>query len=122
MKLLVLLLGCGAIVLMLTGVVAWAPAYYTGTHTEFCPLAHKVAEGAQCVVLDREPARTLVQHANTETGERYLEIASATASRLYEIPVAAKGLAPEGYTAKLLEGETEWVQIDERWESLHARR
>ena len=109
----------GLFVLGLAGVIAWAPAYYNGTHTEFCPFAHKVDEGSQCVVLDREPSRTLVQHANAETGERYLEIVFVVGSaRHYQVPPAAKGLAPEGYTAGLLSGETEWVRINDQWEEL----
>lgn len=34
------------------------------------------------------------------------------------MPAAAKGLAPEGYTANLLEGETEWLKIDDEWQKV----
>lgn len=122
MKVFLVLSLASLLVLSLSAVVAWGPAYYTGTHTDQCPFDHKVDDDSQCVVLDREPMRTLIQHANTGTGERYFEIVSVGGiSELYEIPAAAKGLAPEGYTANLLDGETEWLAINSRWEPLEPR-
>ena len=72
-----------------------------GTHTTYCPLKHKISDTSACVILDKQLNRILIQHADLDTNEYYLEILDNDASERYKMPKTIYQLAPKGYTAML---------------------
>ncbi len=92
--------------------VMFVPGYMAGTHTRYCPLAHRVSGTAACAVLDSRDGRVLVQHADLDTHENYLELRDAGGSQLYQLPVPGSAVAPGGYSAQLIPGGGDLVIID----------
>ncbi len=100
----------------------YGPSYLLSIHTEYCPLSHKLSDTAACFVLDREGGRVLIQHADLDTNEAYLELLDATGSRTFEMPAFLTVWAPTGYTAQLLPGEDGVFLIDGRRHAPEPRR
>ncbi len=102
-----------AIVLaVVTPAVMFVPGYFAGTHTQFCPLSHKFSDTAVCVVLDARGEQVLIQHADLDTQENYLELRDESGSRLYQLPASITVLAPGGYSAQLIPGGVDLVIIN----------
>lgn len=113
-----LFLGAAAITTASALVLLYGPAVVAGQHTAYCPLSHKIRDTSACAVLDTEGDRTLVLHADTVSGERYLELIVGKRSRRYRLPAGVRELAPGGYTANLLPGEDKWFAINGEWRRL----
>jgi hypothetical protein len=92
--------------------VMFVPGYLAGTHTRYCPFSHRISDTAACAVLDSRGGRVLIQHADLDTNENYLELRDEGGSRLYQLPVAVTALAPVGYSAQLIPGGGSLVLID----------
>ena len=92
--------------------VMFVPGYMAGTHTSYCPLSHRISGTAACAVLDSRDGRVLVQHADRDTHENYLELRDEGGSRLYQLPVSLSAVAPGGYSARLIPGGGDLVIID----------
>ena len=92
--------------------VVFVPGYLAGTHTAYCPLSHRLSDTAACAVLDSRDGRVLVQHADLDTNENYLELRDESGSRRYQLPVSVTALAPVGYSARLIPGGGDLVIID----------
>ncbi len=102
-----------AIVLaVVTPAVMFVPGYLAGTHTQFCPLSHKFSDTAVCVVLDARGGQVLIQHADLDTQENYLELRDESGSRLYQLPASITLLAPGGYSAQLIPSGVDLVIIN----------
>ncbi len=92
--------------------VVFVPGYLAGTHTDYCPLSHRISGTAACAVLDSRDGRVLVQHADLDTHENYLELRDESGARLYQLPVSVSAVAPVGYSARLIPGGGDLVIID----------
>ena len=64
------------------------------------------------MVLDQEGKRVLVQHADLDTNEYYLEIRDGQLSKTFHLPPSISQLAPQGYSAKFIVGETEAIMLN----------
>jgi hypothetical protein len=106
------LLGGALIVTISTFIALLACGYITGTHTPYCPWRHKLSDTASCVVLDRKGARILIQHADLDTNEYYLEILNDQQSRTFKMPDFITQLAPQGYSAELIVGDDQVILIN----------
>lgn len=107
-KLLALVLSFGVII---SGLYAFR--YVSGTHTEYCPLSHKLSDTADCVVLHVSHGRVLVRHRDSYTKEAYFEIIESGRSQRFDIPeFSLKSGAQKKFRVRLIDNETGAVTIN----------
>ncbi|MCC6152735.1 MAG: hypothetical protein IT367_03205 [Candidatus Hydrogenedentes bacterium] len=83
-----------------------------GHHTPYCPDSHQEGDLRSCYVLDETGGRVLIQHAELDGNRCYIEIRTDDRSALYAMPESIIQFAPQGYSARLLEGATNAIEID----------
>jgi hypothetical protein len=86
--------------------------YLLGTHTPYCPWRHKLSDTSACIILDHEGTRMLIQHADLDSNEYYLEILDNQRSKTFKLPDSVTQLAPQGYLAELIEGEADIILLN----------
>lgn len=107
-KLLALVLSFGVII---SGLYAFR--YVSGTHTEYCPLSHKLSDTADCVVLHVSHGRVLIRHRDSYTKEAYFEIIESGRSQRFDIPeFSLKSGAQKKFRVRLIDNETGAVTIN----------
>ena len=108
-----LALSLGVIV---TGLYAFR--YLSGTHTEYCPLSHKLSDTSDCIVLHIKNGRVLLRHRDSFTKEAYFEIIENGRSQKFEIPdYKLKINTPKKFRVRLIDNEDSAVTINgERYE------
>ncbi len=96
----------------------YAFRYLSGTHTEYCPLSHKLSDTSDCIVLQVSHGRVLVRHRDSFTKEAYFEIIGNGRSRKFEIPdYTIHGTGPKKFRVRLIDNEDSAVTINgERFE------
>jgi hypothetical protein len=91
----------------------YAFRYVSGTHTEYCPLSHKLSDTADCIVLHVSRGRVLVRHRDGFTKEAYFEIIENGRSRKFEIPeFSLNGSGHGKFRVRLIDGEPGAVNIN----------
>lgn len=93
-------------------VILFAVGYFLGTHTSYCPWSHKLRDTSACLVLDRKGEQILIQHADLDTNEYFFELRQGHRSRTFRMPSFITQLAPQGYSAKIIEGEGDAILIN----------
>lgn len=108
----VLLLGCGATVLIsIVGVIALR--LIMSDATPYCPWQHHISDLSSCEVLDKRDGRVLLQHADLDTNIYYLEIVEDLGQRrVFQLPDQVRQLAPNGYSAQLLSGSSDHIVLN----------
>lgn len=96
----------------------YAFRYLNGTHTEYCPLSHKLSDTSDCIVLQIYHGRVLIRHRDSFTKEAYFEIIDNGLSRKFEIPdYTLNGSGPKKFRVRLIDNEESAVTINgERFE------
>lgn len=96
----------------------YAFRYLSGTHTEYCPLSHKLSDTSDCIVLQISHGRVLIRHRDSFTKEAYFEIIGNGRSRKFEIPdYTIHGPGPKKFRVRLIDNEESAVTINgERFE------
>ena len=89
-----------------------ASGYLLGMHTPYCPWSHKLSDTSACMILDREGTRILIQHADLDSNEYYLEILENQRSKTFKLPGSVTQLAPQGYLAELIVGEEDIILLN----------
>lgn len=85
--------------------------YFFGRHTEYCPWKHILLTTADCIVLDRNEDRVIIQHRDIdgiENENNYLEIVEAGQSQTYFTPEV---LLNEKLKVELLPKQEEEIAI-----------
>jgi len=91
----------------------YAFRFVNGTHTEYCPLSHKLSDTADCIVLHVSRGRVLVRHRDSYTREAYFEIITNGRSQKFDIPeFSLKGGAPKKFRVRLIDNEPGAVTIN----------
>jgi hypothetical protein len=91
----------------------YAFRYLSGTHTEYCPLSHKLSDTADCVVLHVSRGRVLVRHRDTYTREAYFEIIENGRSRKFDIPeFSLNGSGPKRFRVRLIDNDPGAITIN----------
>ncbi|OGE23916.1 MAG: hypothetical protein A3J42_09915 [Candidatus Dadabacteria bacterium RIFCSPHIGHO2_12_FULL_53_21] len=91
----------------------YAFRFVSGTHTEYCPLSHKLSDTADCIVLHVSRGRVLVRHRDSYTREAYFEIITNGRSQKFDIPeFSLKGGAPKKFRVRLIDNEPGAVTIN----------
>ena len=85
---------------------------FHGHHTDYCPESHRRGEFRSCWVLDAQADHVLIQHADLDGNHYYLEIRCGNSADFFELPSSVARLAPEGYSASLIEGESDSIILD----------
>ncbi len=116
------IIGLSGMILLFAPVTCFGPSYFLNVHTLYCPITHKIREGSVCVVLDTDGRRTLIQHANLDDDDAYLEIHREAGSRHFELPSSVSVLAPVGYAARLIDGREDTILLDGHVTPLVVRR
>jgi hypothetical protein len=107
-NLLALVLSFGVIILGLS-----AFRFVSGTHTEYCPLSHKLSDTSDCIVLHVSHGRVLVRHRDSYTKEAYFEIIENGRSQRFDIPeFSLKSGAQKKFRVRLIDNETGAVTIN----------
>ncbi|MCI0480979.1 MAG: hypothetical protein L0213_05270 [Candidatus Dadabacteria bacterium] len=107
-NLLALVLSFGVIILGL-----YAFRFVSGTHTEYCPLSHKLSDTADCIVLHISQGRVLIRHRDSYTKEAYFEIIGNGRSERFDIPdYSLKGGAQKKFRVRLIDNEPGAVTIN----------
>ena len=107
-NLLALVLSFGVIILGL-----YAFRFVSGTHTDYCPLSHKLSDTADCIVLHVSHGRVLVRHRDSYTKEAYFEIIENGRSQRFDIPeFSLKSGAQKKFRVRLIDNETGAVTIN----------
>lgn len=107
-NLLALVLSFGVIILGL-----YAFRYVSGTHTDYCPLSHKLSDTADCTVLHVTRGRVLVRHRDSYTKEAYFEIIENGRSERFDIPdYTLKAGAQKKFRVRLIDSEDSAVTIN----------
>jgi hypothetical protein len=107
-NLLALVLSFGVIILGL-----YAFRYVSGTHTEYCPLSHKLSDTADCIVLHVSRGRVLVRHRDSYTREAYFEIIEDGHRERFDIPdYSLKSGAQKKFRVRLIDSEPGAVTIN----------
>ena len=114
-KLLVPVLSFGVLILGL-----YAFRFLSGTHTEYCPLSHKLSDTADCIILHVSNGRVLIRHRDSFTKDAYFEISENGRSDRFDIPeYSLNGSGPGKIRVRLIDGEEGAVTINgERFELL----
>jgi hypothetical protein len=99
---------------LLISLIILGAGYFIGTHTPYCPRRHKISDTASCIILDRDPTRILIQHADLDSNDYFFEIIEQGTSKLWKMPSFLTQLAPQGYTANLVPDKKEIVLINGR--------
>lgn len=100
-----------AFAVIITGLLAFR--YFHGTHTEYCPLSHKLSDTADCIVLHKARGRVLIRHADRYRLDYYIEIIDGGRSYKYEIPeYSVNGSAPIKFKVRMIENETGAVTVN----------
>ena len=101
---------------IITGLYAFR--YLSGTHTEYCPLSHKLSDTSDCIVLQIKDGRVLIRHRDSFTKEAYFEIIENGRSQKFEIPdYKLKINTPKKFRVRLIDNEDSAVTINgERYE------
>ncbi|ROS05559.1 hypothetical protein EDC56_1095 [Sinobacterium caligoides] len=101
------------IALLLSGIIYLASmSYFSGSHTRYCPLSHRLDDLSRCFVLDRLGDRTLVQHGSLNAGDFYLEVIDDGVSKTFQFPDSINAVGENAYSAKLVDGEEGFVLIN----------
>ncbi|MEW6146146.1 MAG: hypothetical protein AB1598_14130 [Thermodesulfobacteriota bacterium] len=96
---------------IITGLYAFR--YLSGTHTEYCPLSHKLSDTADCIVLHVSRGRVLVRHRDSYTREAYFEIIENGRSQKFDIPeLSLNGSGPKRFRVRLIVDEPGAVTIN----------
>ncbi len=107
-KLLALVLSFEVIILGL-----YAFRYVSGTHTDYCPLSHKLSDTADCIVLHVSHGRVLVRHRDSFTKDAYFEIIGNGRSERFDIPdYSLKSGAEKKFRVRLIDGDAGAVTIN----------
>ncbi len=107
-KLLALVLSFGVIILGL-----YAFRFVSGTHTDYCPLSHKLSDTADCIVLHVSHGRVLVRHRDSFTKDAYFEIIGNGRSERFDIPdYSLKSGALKKFRVRLIDSEDSAVTIN----------
>ena len=107
-NLLALVLSFGVIILGL-----YAFRYVSGTHTDYCPLSHKLSDTADCIVLHVSNGRVLVRHRDSFTKDAYFEIIENSRSERFDIPdYSLKAGKQKKFRIRLIENEDSAVTIN----------
>lgn len=107
-KLLALVLSFGVII---SGLYAFR--YLSGTHTEYCPLSHKLSDTADCIVLHVSRGRVLVRHRDSYTREAYFEIIENDRSQKFDIPeFSLNGSGPKRFRVRLIDNDPGAITIN----------
>ncbi len=107
-KLLALVLSFGIII---SGLYAFR--YVSGTHTDYCPLSHKLSDTADCIVLHVSHGRVLVRHRDSFTKDAYFEIIGNGRSERFDIPdYSLKSGAQKKFRVRLIDSEDSAVTIN----------
>ncbi len=107
-----LVLGIICLLFFLIFLSLFGSGYFLGTHTSYCPLRHKISDTAVCVILHKDQKRILVQHADLDINEYFLEIFDGHRSHFFKMPSVISQLAPGGYKAELIPGQTSTILIN----------
>lgn len=96
----------------------YAFRYLSGTHTEYCPLSHKLSDTSDCIVLQIDNGRVLIRHRDSFTKEAYFEIIGNGRSQKFEIPdYTLPGNGHKKFRVRLIDNEDSAVTINgERYE------
>jgi hypothetical protein len=95
-----------ALAITLSAFIAlFAFGYILGTYTPYCLWSHKLSDTAACVILDHDGRRILIQHADLDTNQYFLEILEGRRSTTFKMPDSITQLAPQGYSAELILGD-----------------
>ncbi len=107
-NLLALVLSFGVIILGL-----YAFRFVSGTHTDYCPLSHKLSDTSDCIVLHVSHGRVLVRHRDSYTKEAYFEIIENGRSQRFDIPeFSLKSGAHKKFRVRLIDNEPSTVTIN----------
>jgi hypothetical protein len=91
----------------------YAFRYVSGTHTEYCPLSHKLSDTSDCVVLHASHGRVLIRHRDSYTREAYFEIIGNGRSQKFDIPeLSLNGSGPKKFRVRLIDGDAGAVTIN----------
>jgi len=91
----------------------YAFRFVSGTHTEYCPLSHKLSDTADCIVLHVSGGRVLIRHRDSYTKEAYFEIIGGGRSTKFEIPdYSLNPGAEKKFRVRLIDGESGAVTIN----------
>ena len=91
----------------------YAFRFVSGTHTEYCPLSHKLSDTADCIVLHVSRGRVLVRHRDSYTKEAYFEIIGEGGSQKFDIPeFSLKSGAEKKFRVRLMDNEPGAVTIN----------
>lgn len=91
----------------------YAFRFVSGTHTEYCPLSHKLSDTADCIVLHVSHGRVLVRHRDSYTREAYFEIIGNGRSQKFDIPdYSLKSGAQKKFRVRLIDNEPGAVTIN----------
>ena len=87
--------------------------YFHGTHTEYCPLSHKLSDTADCIVLHKAWGRVLIRHADRYRLDYYIEIIDGGRSYKFEIPeYGVNGSTPKRFRVRMIENEPGAVTVN----------
>lgn len=107
-NLLALVLSFGVIILGL-----YAFRYVSGTHTDYCPLSHKLSDTSDCIVLHVSHGRVLVRHRDSFTKDAYFEIIEDGRRERFDIPeFSLKSGAQKKFRVRLMDSEDSAVTIN----------
>ncbi|HSC33931.1 MAG TPA: hypothetical protein VLG45_01550 [Thermodesulfobacteriota bacterium] len=107
-NLLALVLSFGVIILGL-----YAFRFVSGTHTDYCPLSHKLSDTADCIVLHVSHGRVLIRHRDSYTREAYFEIIGNGRSERFDIPdYTLKAGAQKKFRVRLIDSEDSAITIN----------
>lgn len=85
--------------------------YFSGSHTDYCPISHKMSDTSQCVMLHVTLDRILVRHSDKYTNEHYFEIIESGISRKYDVPEYT-GPETRMFRIRMVENEEHTVTIN----------
>ena len=78
--------------------------------TVYCDNHHR-SDLTTCCILDEREGRVLVQHSDLDFNIFFLEIVDGDTRREFAMPDSITRLAPQGYVARLVPGESEAIEI-----------
>ncbi len=85
--------------------------YFSGSHTDYCPLSHKMSDTSQCVILHVTLDRVLVRHSDKYTNEHYFEIIESGRSHKYDVPEYTGPETPM-FRIRMVENEKQTISIN----------